>query len=63
MYHSGGLFAYTTYLTLYPDFDLGTFISVNGPQGRNASNFIRLASLYVADLIFEAADPNSKNAG
>ena len=49
-WHSGGLFAYITFLALVPDIDLGFFVSTSGPGGSNSSRIIRQLFYYVADL-------------
>ena len=49
-WHSGGLFAYVTYIALLPAADLGVFLSTNGPGGRNASTVNRQIFSFIADL-------------
>ncbi|XP_076446917.1 uncharacterized protein LOC143284148 [Babylonia areolata] len=53
-WHSGGVFAYTSYLAFLPHLDLGFFVSTNGPgSSRNASRIVRQVFFYAADLLLE----------
>ncbi|XP_070197671.1 uncharacterized protein [Littorina saxatilis] len=49
-WHSGGIYAYTTYLLLLPTLDLGVYVSSSGPGGGNSSLIARQILFHVADL-------------
>ncbi|KAK7486953.1 hypothetical protein BaRGS_00021769 [Batillaria attramentaria] len=50
-WHSGGLYAYTTYLFIIPALNVSIFTVTNGPGTRNSSNTHRQLFYYTADLL------------
>lgn len=50
-WHSGGVYAYVTYLVLLPDLDIGIFISTNGPGTGKATETAIQLILHTVDVL------------
>ncbi|KAK2160394.1 hypothetical protein LSH36_134g03016 [Paralvinella palmiformis] len=51
VWHSGGITTYKTMVWLYPDVDVGIFLSTNGPPSSNGSWGLILALYYLSDVL------------
>lgn len=51
VWHTGGISTYSSCLWMFPEKDIGVFISTSGPSTRSKSNGIRTLVSYISDIV------------